>query len=282
MEHNSVRVGHQDKTHRAFGDTSRIVRVGHQEKTHRASGDTSRIVRVVVIAGDGINCEEETAYAFEQAGARADTATVNQLVAGDIGFAGVGIIAIPGGFSFADYLGSGTVLALKFRRSILQDLTDFHARGGLIIGICNGFQVLVKLGAFNGFGNSAVALAWNESGVFQNYWVGLAANSQSPCVFTKGITAIDLPIRHGEGRMRVLDHHGFADAQIALTYTSNPNGSERDIAGICDSTGRIFGLMPHPEAFIAPEFHPDFSLGRAPAVTGLNLLRNGVEYARSA
>ena len=187
------------------------------------------------------------------------------------------ILAFPGGFSFGDHLGSGMVFAHLFRRHLKPALEGFVAAGGLVIGICNGFQVLVKMGVLPNMAGAwepEVSLVHNDSGRFEDRWVRVAFEPASPCVWTRGLPAMDLPVRHGEGKLIVKSDAVLADLEarrlvaaryvargaeravgaaspaVPVAYPDNPNGSACDAAGICDPTGRIFGLMPHPEAFI--------------------------------
>ncbi len=225
------------------------------------------IPRVLVLTGFGINCDMETQHAFELAGAMAVRVHINDLINGKERLSDYHILAFPGGFSFGDDIASGKVLANMIKYNIGEQLQEFISGGKLIIGICNGFQAMVKMGllpAFNGdYGKQEVTLTFNDSGRFEDRWVHLKLNKRSKCVFTKGIDNIYLPVRHGEGkfmaktpqvleRLRKNDHIVFqyTDNQGKTAgYPYNPNGSIDNIAGICDETGRIFGMMPHPEAF---------------------------------
>lgn len=210
-----------------------------------------------ILTGDGINCEEETAEACRQAGFSAEIIHLSTLVREPRNLDRCSMLVIPGGFSFGDELGSGRVLALKIKYQIGWDLSTFAREQGLVLGICNGFQVLVALGVFG----PGVALAHNEKGRFRNQWVELKTNgvSHNSSPFLQGISHTELPIRHGEGRLMLDDPSRLGvEFHSALTYDDNPNGSFASIAGITDQTGRIFGLMPHPEAFLRPSQHPAF------------------------
>lgn len=230
--------------------------------------------RALVITGFGLNCERETRVAFELAGARVDCRHLNDVVA-DPQLGAYRVLAVIGGFSFGDHLGAGTVLASRLRQHLGEALCDFVAGGGLVIGICNGFQTLTRLGllpALDGLRfRQQVALAHNETGVFRDAWVTLAANPASPCVFTRGIERLEVPVRHGEGRFMAepevlarlhrenlvaLRYADPVSGEPAGDYPANPNGSLDAIAGICDPSGRVFGLMPHPEAYLYPRNHP--------------------------
>lgn len=233
-------------------------------------------VKVLVITGVGLNCEKETAAAFASCGATVDQVHLNDLLAGKRKMDEFHILAFIGGFSFGDHIGSGTVFANRVKFRLTDDLKRFVAAGKLVIGICNGFQTLTRLGlapALNGnYFEQQAALTNNDSGVFRDDWVTLKANPASPCVFTKGIDLIRLPIRHGEGKfvaddavMEELERKNLVafrycgpDGASPKGFPENPNGSLHDIAGISDETGRIFGLMPHPEAFLSPFNAPDW------------------------
>jgi phosphoribosylformylglycinamidine synthase len=255
--------------------------------------------RAWVLTGDGINCEIETAAACRAAGFATEILHLSELVerakngSGTHALDSISLLAIPGGFSFGDELGSGRVLALKIRRQLGWDLPAFARAGGVVIGICNGFQTLVSLGVFG----DGVALAHNRHGRFVNQWGTLdiepGADTRSPLL--RGIRSLDLPIRHGEGRLLFEgDDHGKR-AFAALRYRGeNPNGSFESIAGLFDETGRIFGLMPHPEAFLRKSQHPGFYRDRErdPALrsnaaalsegAGLRIFTNAFALARES
>jgi phosphoribosylformylglycinamidine synthase len=218
----------------------------------------------LVMAGDGINCERETAFVLEYAGAAPQIIHVNDLIASPETLKGADGLAIPGGFSFGDELGSGQILALKIRHKLGDRFFQMVAGKKPVIGICNGFQVLVKLGLlpYPNADERILALAANESGGFINRWVGLDVDPQSVCLWTQGLekTQIELPIRHGEGRIAFKHgeeekHHQALMDQglIPLTYTEDVNGSYGRIAALTDPSGMVLGLMPHPEAFIFRE-----------------------------
>ena len=213
--------------------------------------------KFLVLTGDGINCERETARAFQLAGAQADIVHINDLLAGGSILETYQGLAFPGGFSFGDDLGSGQVLAVKLRHGLGEKLQRFVESGAPIIGICNGFQTLVKLGLLPlPFKDRVMALAENRQTHFIDQWVDLEVCTNSPCVWTKGLIdleeKIQLPIRHGEGRVVLLNeqeeslHSQFVSAgQFPLRYKQDVNGSYARIAGVCDPKGFIFGLMPH-------------------------------------
>ncbi|PID39111.1 MAG: phosphoribosylformylglycinamidine synthase [Proteobacteria bacterium] len=233
---------------------------------------------VLVLTGFGLNCDHETAYAFELAGAKARRAHINTLIDGDVDLKDFQILAFGGGFSWGDDHGAGVIQALRLKTHLGEALLDFVDAGKLVIGICNGFQTLVNLGLLPGidgdYTQRTVALTYNDCGNFRDQWVRLIVDPDSPCVFTKGMDGIELPVRHGEGKFytqpailnQLADNH-----QIAMQYATaggrpaggafpdNPNGSLMDIAGICDPSGRVFGLMPHPEAYNHVTNHPDWT-----------------------
>ncbi len=255
------------------------------------------VVTTCVITGFGINADDELKTAFELAGSRADKIHINDLIRHPENLESYQILAFPGGFSFGDHLGSGKVFAGLFKRNLQQALEEFVAYGKLVIGICNGFQVLVKMGILPNLGsawNPEVSLIHNDSGKFEDRWVRVRFNQSSPCIWTKGLDEMELPVRHGEGKfvtaspailenllseglntMRYVSRDGGAGKPM---YPDNPNGSEQDIAGICDRTGRILGLMPHPEAFIYPENHPRWIRETITEGKGLRIFERGVRF----
>ncbi len=256
-------------------------------------------VRALILAGYGINCEAETRLAFERAGASATIMHLGDLVESPAYLRDQHILAVPGGFSFGDDVASGKILANRLRYRLGEPLREFISARKLIIGICNGFQVLVKMGILPFFSDDFVqetTLTHNDSGRFEDRWVRVAVEPASVCVWTRGIRGMELPVRHGEGKFlvrnqSVLDRLSAA-GQIALRYATadggfakgaypaNPNGSLDDVAGICDPSGRIFGLMPHPEAFLEGTNHPRWTRdGLQVEGAGLAIFRNGVAYA---
>ena len=250
------------------------------------TGAVVRATSVGIVTGFGINADRELQAAFRLAGATVARIHINDLIRDPKLIYTYQIIGFPGGFSFGDHLGSGLVFAGLFKRHLKDELDRFVKDGGLIIGICNGFQVLVKMGVLpnlDGEWSPSVSLIHNEQGIFEDSWIRVSFNTASSCVWTKNIEDIDLPIRHGEGRFitatRKVSKLLTSKNLIALSYKDrNPNGSEDNIAGITDLTGRILGMMPHPEAYLYPENHPLWSRG----VTGdaLELFRNGITAAR--
>ncbi|MBW1980391.1 MAG: phosphoribosylformylglycinamidine synthase subunit PurQ [Deltaproteobacteria bacterium] len=285
-------------------------------ETTTPSRRTGGSPRALVLTGYGLNCDWETAYALQLAGAEAHRVHINSLILGDqIGekasLQDYHILAFTGGFSWGDDHGAGVILATRLLYNMGQEILQFIEAGKLIIGICNGFQALVNLGLLPGFAGDyrtrRVALIGNDCGNFRDQWVNLAVNKESPCVFTRGLDRLELPVRHGEGKFfaaeqviqKLIDHnqvvlrYAQADGSPAAgRYPANPNGSLEDIAGICDPTGRVFGLMPHPEAFNNWTNHPDWSRQKEhyrrrrlpyPEVgLGVEIFRNAVAYFTEA
>ena len=247
------------------------------------------MVNVCIVTGYGINADEELAEAFRRAGGWVRSHHLNDITANPGLLANYHILGVPGGFSFGDHLGSGKVFAYLFRRHLQSQLRSFVSGGGLIIGVCNGFQVLVKSGILpdtHQDWQQEVSLVHNEGGTFVDRWVRIRANPNNKSPWLRGIGTLEVPIRHGEGRFitggpaartRIL-----AENLQAFTYEGeNPNGSEDGIAGITDRTGRILGLMPHPEAFLEPQNHPRWSAERVSTAACERLFRNGVEFVES-
>jgi phosphoribosylformylglycinamidine synthase len=264
-------------------------------------------VRALVLTGFGLNCDLETAYALETAGAKAERIHLNDLVEGRARLRDYRIFVVGGGFSWGDEHGAGVIMAMRLKSRLGDELLGFVDGGNLVLGICNGFQVLVNVGILPGLEKGAlkreVALINNDCGGFRDRWIHLAFDPASPCVFTGGLTAMELPIRHGEGKfhaedevLRKIGENRQAVVRYVLPdgrpaqgeFPFNPNGSAGDIAGICDPTGRVFGLMPHPEAFNHWTNHPDWTarkdaLRRANEPSpgegdGIKLFRNAVNY----
>lgn len=258
-------------------------------------------VKVLIITGFGLNCEKETAAAFNYCGATAEQVHLNDLIAGKRALDEFHILAFIGGFSFGDHLGAGTIFANRVELKLREQLEKFIADGKLIIGICNGFQTLSRLGivpALNGeYFVQQCALAHNDCGTFRDDWCYLKANSDSPCVFTRNIDTVRLPLRHGEGKFVANDEilaeierlnlvavrYANSDGSIATEFPALPNGSLNSIAGICDTTGRIFGLMPHPEAFLSPFNSPSWGAEKiagtlAEEGEGVIFFKNAVDY----
>ncbi len=264
------------------------------------------MVRVLVLTGNGTNCEYETSHVLKLAGAdQVDVRMVWELLDGVFSMEDYDMIVFPGGFMDGDHLGSARATAHRFtharpggQRPVVEQIMTVHERGGLVIGICNGFQLLVKLGLLPWPGQGQkVTLTHNLSGRFEDRWVHLAVDKNSPCVFTRGLERLELPVRHGEGRLvfapEVLEAVNAAhlaplryvhpdQSQPTEEYPHNPNGSPQGIAALTDPTGRIFGLMPHPEAFTHRTNHPRWT--RLPELpeegVGVQIFRNAIQYLK--
>ena len=258
-------------------------------------------IKALVITGFGLNCETETAAACKLVGMTPEKVHLNDLIAGKRTLDEFHFLCFIGGFSFGDHLGSGTVFANRVKFQLQDQLQKFVDDGKLVIGICNGFQTLTRLGmvpALHGdYFTQEAALAHNDCGVFRDDWCYLKTEEASPCVFTRNMGQFKLPLRHGEGKFvatpeimaeieannQVALRYCNADGSIATEFPANPNGSTNAIAGICDKTGRVFGLMPHPEAFLSPFNSPDWTRDRANGKVaeegdGVMIFRNAAEY----
>ncbi len=249
----------------------------------------------LIIRTAGINCDRELAYAFEQAGSQVQVIHLNRLLKEPSLLESFDLIGLPGGFSYGDDISAGRIFANRLRHHLFEPLVAAIDRGVPVIGICNGFQVLVKLGLLPDphEGLQRATLTDNLNPRFVDKWVSLEVDPSSPCVWTQGITGLELPIAHGEGRFFV-DDATLASLlernQVAIRYTNgtNPNGSVDDIAGICDASGLVFGLMPHPERFVTMTQHPGWVRGfgdgedyRDQVAPGLRIFQNAVEHVRN-
>jgi phosphoribosylformylglycinamidine synthase subunit PurQ / glutaminase len=269
----------------------------------------------LVLTGYGLNCDMETQYALNLAGFEADRVHVSELINRSASRISVSLkdyhlFAFDGGFSWGDDHGAGVLLATRLKYKLKDEMEDFIKAGKLIIGICNGFQAMVNMGLLPGFEGAydqrEVALLANDCGNFRDDWVKMRVNTRSPCIFTKGIEFLDLPVRHGEGKfyapegvLNRLQENNQAALFYALPsgemaqgrFPDNPNGSLLDIAGLCDPTGRIFGLMPHPEAYHHFTQHPNWTLDKeirkregkeleTEEGAGLKIFKNAFEYLR--
>jgi len=248
--------------------------------------------RAMILRAPGTNCDHETAHAFERAGAISRRVHVRTLALKPALADDFQILCIPGGFSYGDDIASGRIFALELNTRLAETLLKFRDRGGLILGICNGFQVLLQTGLLlaDPTGAPQATLAHNFSGEFIDRWVHLRAQP-GKCVFLRGLeTPFDLPVAHGEGRFvtrSAADLAGLETAgQLVLRYASdasglstNPNGATADVAGVCDESGRVFGLMPHPERFIDATQHPAWHgrLDAASSGAGLALFTSAVK-----
>ncbi|MGD9647801.1 MAG: phosphoribosylformylglycinamidine synthase subunit PurQ [Pirellulales bacterium] len=265
--------------------------------------------RVLVLRAPGTNCDEETAHAFALAGGRAERVHVNRLLDNSFRLTDYQILCLPGGFSYGDDIAAGRILGTQLKHHLAGALAEFKAAEKLILGICNGFQILMRSGLLledEPPHGPPATLTWNESRHFEARWVKLQA-VPSKSVFFAGIDSLDLPVAHAEGRFVLRDASVLerleAQGQIVLRYQArekgqtadarasesrlpprvpypdNPNGSHGDIAGICDATGRVCGLMPHPERYVDRLQHPHWSRrgGQDPGA-GLAVFRNAVRY----
>ncbi len=280
---------------------------------------------VLILRAPGTNCDQETAFAFQQAGATTEILHINRLLEAPQLFERFQILCIPGGFSYGDDVAAGRILGNQIQHHLADALTAFKEAGKLILGICNGFQVLIKSGVLldgatpsdeAGQGEAgqgaAATLTWNDSGKFEDRWVRLKVCG-SKSVFLQGIGEMYLPVAHAEGKFVTRDADALAalndGQQLALRYMplkaertcrcggqaagslignchgslvpypDNPNGSVADVAGVCDATGRVLGLMPHPERHIDPTQHPRWTRGEAGTVgDGLKLFENAVAF----
>ena len=252
------------------------------------------MVKTIVLRAPGTNCDAETVFAFEQAGSAVDLVHVNQVIRHERRLTDYQILVIPGGFTYGDDIAAGKVLANEIKLKLGEDIRRFFEVGGLVLGICNGFQVLVKAGFLPEPQNGRqprITLAANDSGKFECRWIHLAVNKKSSCVFTKDMDGMYVPVAHGEGKFvaepDILPHINvvvrYADEQgdAGAGYPHNPNGSIDNIAGICDSSGRIFALMPHPERHIRGTQHPQWTrFGAKQYGDGFQVFLNAVRWAQ--
>lgn len=260
--------------------------------------------RVLVLRAPGTNCDQETAYAFERAGGAAELVHIGQMLEEARRFEQYQILCLPGGFSYGDDISSGRILGNQLYHHLAEEMQSFKQAGKLILGVCNGFQVMIKCGLLlpdDPAEGPPATLDWNVRGKFEDRWVYLRS-SPNTCVFLNGIESMYVPVAHGEGRfvtrsphvLEELDRNGqlvlrYAESPAAtvataamtptVPYPANPNGSLADVAGVCDTTGRVLGLMPHPERHIDRTHHPRWTRGegRDPG-DGLRLFQNAVEY----
>lgn len=260
--------------------------------------------RVIIMSGYGLNCEEETKYAFDWAGGRADIVHLNDLIAKPKMLKKYDVLAFPGGFAYGDDTGSGKAYANKFKNHLMKELREFLARDTLVIGICNGFQIVTNLGILPG------GLTFNKGGKYIDRWVDLKVKGKSP--WLAGIEKISLPIAHGEGHYVIspaespegkITSYGAGKkmhraGQIAFTYEkgevcrfqnleSNPNGSDFGIAGVLAYNGRVLGMMPHPERAMFSHQNPMWFLNKSnrkrglpadEAGQGLQIFKNAIKY----
>jgi len=271
--------------------------------------------RVLILRAPGTNCDRETAFAFERAGAATEIMHVNRLLEAPQRLQAFQILCIPGGFSYGDDVAAGRILANQLQHHLADAIARFKDAEKLILGICNGFQVLLKSGVLlepNAERGPAATLTWNDSGRYEDRWVRLGV-SGTKCVFLQGVEALYLPVAHAEGKFVARDEATFAQldaagqlvlryrpleghapswpqpsadvtehvppGSAALPFPDNPNGSMGNVAGVCDATGRVLGLMPHPERHVDPTHHPRWTRREAgPTADGLTLFANAVAY----
>lgn len=252
-------------------------------------------VKTLILRAPGTNCDVETAFAFERAGAQVELIHVSELICRQKLLPNYQIMVIPGGFTYGDDISAGRILANELRLKLRDEIQKFIDDGRLILGICNGFQILVKAGMLpesRGKNSQSLTLAGNDYGKFECRWVYLRANKTSPCIFTRGIDLMYLPVAHAEGKV-VVEPGALEEINVALYYADetgdiqvgyphNPNGSMNNIAGICDATGRIFTLMPHPERFINWTQHPRWTREHHRDYgDGFRIFLNAVEWAKN-
>jgi len=261
-------------------------------------------VRVLILTGLGLNCEVETEAGFAMAGARPSRVHLLEILeGGGPRLADYQILAFIGGFAFGDHLGAGFVFANKIRWRLYDQLLEFIEAGGLALGVCNGFQTMVRLGLLPGldgdYRTPRATLAPNDRLGYRDAWVRLSFDPGSPCVWTRGLHRMELPARHGEGKFlaesdalleqleakrQVVTRYVGPDDRPTEQWPHNPNGSPRAVAGICDPSGRLFGLMPHPDAYLYGFHHPQWRKRRLEGTLpdegkGVAIFRNGVDAA---
>jgi phosphoribosylformylglycinamidine synthase len=271
----------------------------------------SKMVKSIVISGNGTNCEREVANACRLAGSDVnDIVHVAELLSGRVSLDDYHFLHLAGGFLDGDDLGSAKAGANRLRHAavsgsdekLADQLQRFIADGKLVMGVCNGFQLMVKMGLLPAVGgdyrNQTATLSFNDSGRFEDRWCTLKVDPSSPCVYTSGLDTLYLPVRHGEGKflaeeetLQAIEEKNLAVVRYCtpdgeattMDYPLNPNGSQNAIAGVCDESGRLFGLMPHPEAFVHRTHHPRWT--REPDLpeegAGLLLYKNAVDFIRN-
>jgi phosphoribosylformylglycinamidine synthase I len=248
-----------------------------------------KAIKSLILTGDGLNCENETAYALKKAGSETSIFTINEMISQDISLDDFDILALPGGFSFGDEISSAQILTLKIKQTILDQLTKFIQDKKPVIGICNGFQVLMKLNLLpNNESSTLLTLTQNDNAVFINKWSPMTLN-KSHCLWTKDLPSdFYLPIRHGEGRLSYdpdfdspTDHYEkmLKTGLVPLSYQHNENGSFENMAALCNEAGNVLGLMPHPEAALTNAQTPFDDLKGD--YIGIEFFKNAVTYAQN-
>ncbi len=264
----------------------------------------------IVITGNGTNCEREAAEACRLGGFEADIVHISEILSGEITLDVYHFLNLTGGFLDGDDLGSAKVQANRLKYSVVEGGTErvadqfarFIEAGKPILGVCNGFQLMAKMGLLPGFSaqwEQETSLTFNDSGRFEDRWVALLVDDSSPCIFTRGLNGVELPVRHGEGKFVVADGTVLdrlrEEALLAVRYMDpktgdatmeyplNPNGSVEAVAGICSPSGLLFGLMPHPEAYLHRVNHPRWTREELPEEGGgVAFFRNAYEYVSEA
>jgi phosphoribosylformylglycinamidine synthase len=252
--------------------------------------------KVCILRSDGANCDEELFYAFEKFGASSVMVHINELRNKSKKLKDFQILALPGGFSYGDDIASGKVLAVELISFLKEELRDFVTRKGLVLGICNGFQTLVRTGLlpFNNLGKMDVTLAQNDSGHFECRWIKIKMEKNKCAFLNQTAEIIDIAVNHGEGKFfappavinkveyenlvvfRYVDRNG----RPTQNYPQNPNGSINAIASVCDPTGRILGMMPHPEKFIEVTQHPNWRRQKFSKPHGVFIFENLIKFAK--
>ncbi len=256
--------------------------------------------RIAILTGYGINSDVELAHSFNLAGGDAVRVHLHDAIDGRVKLEDFAILAVPGGFSFGDHIASGRVFANRLRYKLGDTLLRLREKKVPMLGICNGFQVLVKLGLLPGTEPASFTqtctLTYNDSGRFENRWCHLRTDANVSSIWLKGVSRMYLPVRHGEGKfipgspelLKELEANGQtclrycnADGSMPKGFPENPNGSTGHIAGLCSKDGLVFGLMPHPEAHVLPTQHPHWQRdGLKAEGDGLAIFRNAVEAVR--
>jgi phosphoribosylformylglycinamidine synthase I len=266
--------------------------------------------KAIVITGNGTNCEREAAEACRLGGFDAHIVHISQIISGEVTLDSFHFLNLTGGFLDGDDLGSAKVQANRLKYSVVEGSTErvadqlerFIQAGKPVLGVCNGFQLMVKMGLLPGFTpqwKQEASLTFNDSGRFEDRWVTLLVDDGSPCIFTRGVDAVPLPIRHGEGKFVVADdavlermrsegllavrYMDPGTGEATMEYPLNPNGSVEAIAGICSPSGLLFGMMPHPEAYLHRVNHPRWTREELPEEGGgVAFFRNAYDYVSEA